>query len=357
MSGNDPLRPSSNPLLIGHARSESVLLRAWAGGRLPHAWLLRGPRGVGKATLAYRFARRLLAGPAEHDAAAGDPAHPVFRMVANGAHPDLRVLERTLNRRTGKLSKEITVEQVREADAGLHATAARGGRKVLIVDWADELNASSANALLKLVEEPPPGVVLLLVCQRRGLLPATIVSRCAQLTLPPLPEATLVAALARLAPEQPPERIGPLVGLAGGAPGRALELDAGGWIEAYGDLLARLAAARDGEAARLAAATYLAGLADRLGFRAAADLLGFVLRRLAHHDAGRFPAAELVADERRLLAGLAAGRGLDRWVALWEKLSTLALRVEAVNLDPLSAILQLVHSVCGVEPSAELGIG
>ncbi len=357
MSEGAILRPSSNPLLFGHPRAEGVLLRAWAGGRLPHAWLLRGPRGVGKATLAYRFARRLLAGPAEHEAAAADPAHPVFRMVANGAHPDLRVLARTVNRRTGKLHKEITVEQVREADAGLHATAARGGRKVLIVDWADELNASSANALLKLVEEPPPGVVLLFVCQRRGLLPATIVSRCAQLALPPLPEAALVQGLARLAPDLPPERIGPLVGLAGGAPGRALELEAGGWIEAYGDLLARLAGARGGEAARLAAATHLAGLADRLGFRGAADLLGLVLRRLAHREAGRLAAAELVPDERRLLAELAAGHGLDRWVTLWEKLSTLALHVEAVNLDPLSALLQLVQSVCGAEPLAELGIG
>lgn len=357
MTEAGPPRPAANPHLFGQDRAEAILLRAWTGGRLPHAWLLRGPRGVGKATLAYRMARRLLAGEAEHAAAASDPGHPVFRMIANGAHPDLRVLERTVNRRTGKLNKEILVEQVRDTDAALHATAARGGHKVLIIDWADELNASSANALLKLVEEPPPGVVLLFVCQRRGLLPATIVSRCAQLALPPLAGAELARALEQLAPELPPERLGLLASLAGGAPGRALELESGGWLAAYGDLLAQLAAARGGEAARLAAATQLAGLADRLGFRGASDLLGFVLRRLARLEAGRLPALELVPGERGLLVALAAGRGLDRWVALWEKLSTLARSVEAVNLDPMSALLQLVQGVCGVEPAAELGIG
>ena len=137
---------------------------------MPHAWLLRGPRGVGKATLAYRFARRLLAGD-DHARAATDPTHPVFRMVANKAHPDLRVLERVVNPKTGKLSKDILVDQVRYADEAMYATAARAGRKVLLVDPADELNTSGANALLKLLEEPPASVVILLVCQRPGLLP------------------------------------------------------------------------------------------------------------------------------------------------------------------------------------------
>lgn len=348
--------PAANPVLLGHAAAERVLMRAWTKGRLPHAWLLRGPEGVGKATLAYRFARRLLAGP-QQASAADDPGHPVFRMVAHGSHPDLRVLQRIPNPRTGKLYKEILIDQVRDADAALHATAAQAESKVLIVDPADDLSGSAANALLKLVEEPPPAVVLLLVCQRRGLLPPTIVSRCAQLNLAPLPRAEVLVGLDRLAPELPPQRMELLADLARGSLGRALELERSGWIEGYGELLRRLAEARGSEASRLALVGHLAQLGDRLGFRAACDLLGHILRRLAYLEAGRVPDPEWVEEEAKLLQALATGRGLDRWVGLWEKLTALALRVEALNLDPLSALLQLVQGVCGAEPAAELGIG
>lgn len=348
--------PAANPLLIGQARAEEVLLRAIHRGRLPHAWLFRGPAGIGKATLAYRFARRLLAGAAHEDAAA-NPDHAVFRMVAHGAHPDLRVLQRAANPRNGKLLKEISVEQVREADAALHATAAQARHKVLVVDAADELSSSAANALLKLVEEPPAGVVLVLVCQRRGLLPATIISRCAQLNLVPLAREQVLEGLGRLAPALTPDRAALLAELAGGSLGRAIELETTGWIERYAELLASLTLGRSGEAARLALTTRLDSLIGSLGFRGTADLMAFLLRRLAQLEAGRPPAVELAPDEVATLRSLSTGRGLDRWVALWEKLSALALRVESVNLDPLSAILQLVHGICGVEPTAELGIG
>jgi DNA polymerase-3 subunit delta' len=352
----EALPPAANPHLFGHERAEAVLLRAWEAGRLPHAWLLKGPRGVGKATLAFRFARRLLAGPAEHEAAARAPEHLVFRMVAKGAHPDLRVLKRIPNPKTGKLYKEILVEQVRDADAALHATAARAGRKLLVVDPADEFSSSAANALLKLLEEPPAGVVLLLVCQRPGLLPRTILSRCAHLTLAPLPRGELLAGMAALAPGLAPERARLLAPLAGGSIGRALELDATGRLEAYADLVQKLSVARESEAGRLLLVTQLLQAADPSGFRGAVDLLGLVLRRLAHLEAGQEPAPELFSGEARALRGLAAGRGLDHWVGLWDKLSASALRVETLNLDPLVALLQIVQGACGVEPEADLGL-
>ncbi|HEX6011737.1 MAG TPA: DNA polymerase III subunit delta' [Geminicoccaceae bacterium] len=351
-----PPAPEANPHLIGHARVEGVLLKAWAADRLPHAWLLRGPRGVGKATLAYRFARRLLAG-SDDEQAAGDPTHPVFRMVAGKAHPDLRVLERVVNPKTGKLYKEILVDQVRLADEALHATAARAGRKVLVVDPADELNPSGANALLKLLEEPPGSTVLLLVCQRPGSLPRTILSRCAQLTLAPLRKDEVLVGLERLAPETPTERAALLGELAEGSLGRALELAGTGWLERYADLVAKLGVARDSETARLTLATQLLQGAEPGGFRGTVDLFGFVLRRLAGMVAGREPATELFPGEARLLRGLAAGRGLEHWVALWDKLSALAERVEAVNLDPVQALLRIVRAVCGAdEPDIELSI-
>lgn len=348
--------PAANPHLFGHERAEDVLLRAWRRGRLPHAWLLRGPRGVGKATLAYRFARRLLAGPAEEGRAAADPQHPVFRTVAKESHPDLRVLRLQPHPRTGKLTKEIGVEQVRAVEAALNATAARDGAKVLVVDEADDLSRSAANALLKLVEEPPPSAVVLLVCRRPGLLPATILSRCAQLSLAPLDRAGVRAGLAALAPDLPPERADLLVELAEGSIGRALALEATGWLEGYAKILEQLAAARGGGAARLALLARLGEWTEDRGFEGAVDLLGFLLRRLARLAAGRPPAAELCPGEGRLLRELAAGGGLDRWLALWDKLRLQAARAEELNLDPLTVLLQLVQGVCGSDPETELRV-
>jgi DNA polymerase-3 subunit delta' len=352
----EPPAPAANPHLFGHVRAEAVLSRALANGRLPHAWLLKGPRGIGKATLAFRFARRLLADPAGREAAAADPADPVFRMVAGAAHPDLRVLVRVPNPKTGKLHKEISVEQVRHADNALHATAARAGRKVLVVDPADELSDAAANALLKLLEEPPAGVVLLLVCQRPGLLPRTILSRCAHLTLAPLVEPDLLAGLAALAPDLDPARARLLAELAGGSLGRALELDATGWLESYADLVQKLSVARESEVARLLLATQLLPKGEPASFRSAVDLLGFTVRRLTRLAAGEVPERELFPGETARLRELARGRGLDHWVGLWDKLSALALRVESLNLDPLVALLQIVQALCGAQPETELGL-
>src|ERR1700757_457790 len=166
------MEPHENPELIGQAAAEGSLLDAARSGRMAHAWLLAGPRGVGKATLAFRFARFLLAGS---EAEAGglfgsgpqtlaiDPGHPVFRRVASGAHPDLRVVARGVNPKTGRLRSEIVVDDIREAIGFLRLTPSEGGWRVVIVDGAEDMNRNAANALLKVLEEPPARAILLLV--------------------------------------------------------------------------------------------------------------------------------------------------------------------------------------------------
>ena len=194
--------PRSTALLFGHAAAEAALLAAYRSGRVPHAFLLIGPKGIGKATLAYRMARFVLAHPeaaaAEVAAAtslAVDSGHPVSRRIAAQAQGDLLVLERTPNDK-GVLRQQIAVDDVRRTVSFFGSTAGEGGWRVGIVDAVDELNRSSANALLKVLEEPPQRALVLLVSHSAARVPATLRSRCRVLTLRPLAQSEVAAAVA-----------------------------------------------------------------------------------------------------------------------------------------------------------------
>ncbi|MGA3310046.1 MAG: DNA polymerase III subunit delta' [Xanthobacteraceae bacterium] len=198
----DAAPPRRTEMLFGHADTEAALLAAYRSGRVPHAFLLMGPKGIGKATLAYRMARFVLAHPDPTAPAvqaatslAVDPRHPVARRMAAQAQGDLLILERTANEK-GVLRQQIAVEQVRRTVSFFGATAGEGGWRIAIVDAVDELNRSGANALLKVLEEPPLRALLLLVCHCAARVPATLRSRCRIMTLRPLAQTDVAAALA-----------------------------------------------------------------------------------------------------------------------------------------------------------------
>jgi DNA polymerase-3 subunit delta' len=178
------------------------LLAAYRSGRVPHAFLIVGPRGIGKATLAYRMARFVLAhpDPASRDVQAAaslavDAKNPVARRIAAQAQPDLLVIERTLNDK-GVLRNQIAVDDIRRTVSFFGSTAGEGGWRIAIVDAVDELNRSGANALLKVLEEPPQRALLLLVSHSAARVPATLRSRCRILSLRPLSETDVAAAVA-----------------------------------------------------------------------------------------------------------------------------------------------------------------
>ncbi len=217
--------PRHRDRLVGHGEAAARLQADAAGERLHHAWILSGPRGVGKATLAFRFARHLLAGrpsgllaDAETAPLHLDPADPVFRRVAAGGHADLRVLEPAGAR------GEIGVDAVRAAVRFLRLTPGEGAWRVLIVDGADAMNPNAQNAALKLLEEPPANVVILLVAHRAARLLATVRSRCRMLRLAPLGREEFDAVTGELAPELDEEARARLFALSAGSPGAALEL-------------------------------------------------------------------------------------------------------------------------------------
>src|SRR5215471_8128004 len=186
----DALLPRETTVLFGHSDAEREFLAVYRSGRVPHAWLIAGEPGIGKATLAYRIARFVLSYPdpshAPPDSLTLDAAHPTVRRVAVNAHPDLLVLERTAGD-NGRMRTVITVDQVRRLVTFFGSTAGEGGWRICIVDSADELKyPEGSNALLKMLEEPPRRSLFLLVSHAPGRLLPTIRSRCRRLALRPL---------------------------------------------------------------------------------------------------------------------------------------------------------------------------
>jgi DNA polymerase-3 subunit delta' len=190
--------PRETMRLIGHQTQEEAVLAAINAGKLHHAWLLAGPEGVGKATFAYRLARRLMAGkePGDHLASLDvPPDHPAARQILSQSHPDLTVIRRGFQKDGKTLSRTISVDIVRRALDVFDATAAAGGWRICIVDSVDEMNSSAANALLKMLEEPPRRGLFLLVSHRPGKLLPTIRSRCRRLDFAPLAPSEVQAAM------------------------------------------------------------------------------------------------------------------------------------------------------------------
>ncbi|MFQ6017054.1 MAG: DNA polymerase III subunit delta' [Kiloniellaceae bacterium] len=344
------LAPRANPELSGHAAAERVLLGSLRSGRLPHAWLIAGPRGIGKATLAYRFARFVLcrggAGQGRGSPGAApaslylDPENETFRRVASGGHMDLVTLQPGTDPETGRQRKEIRVGEARAAGAFLHMTSAEGGWRVVIADPVDALNQSAANALLKVLEEPPADALVLLVSHAPGGLVPTIRSRCCHLALESLPEPTVTALLGRHAPGLAAADAAALARLSEGSIGRALDLAAGGGLELYRELIEVLAGLPRLDVPRLHAfGERLAQGADGAAFRTGTELLAWWLGRMIRGGAeGRLP-PEVVSGEGALMARLLDGCALARWLALWEKITRLFARAEGANLDRKQVVI------------------
>ncbi len=325
-----PPAPRANPILLGHETAEATLIEALRTGRMHHAWLITGPDGVGKATLAYRFARRLLAGMPEQDTLALDPADKVFRRVAAGSHADLHTVELAYNEKRKRMRTQIAVDDVSEIGAFMSLTPAQGGWRVAIVDGAEELNTASANALLKVLEEPPERAVLLLVCAAPGRLLPTIRSRCRRLRLAPLGPDTMRHLLDHYLPELPPIERGRLATLAEGSPGRALVLAEAQGIAVSGlvdGVLAELPGL--GPARAYAVADALAR--DETGFSTFMDLL-----RAALAAAVRDVVRGRADPEQSRLVAL---RPLDAWGDGWHALTRLHDETERLALDKRQAIL------------------
>ncbi len=354
-------QPETTYRLYGHEAAEAVLARAWRSGRLAHGWLLTGAEGIGKATLAFRFARALLAG-----AMAADPADPpallpglagpdpaadpgpdrlpdigpddaAARLIAGGAHPGLRVVRRATNPDTGRLRSEIVIDDVRAATGFLTRTAMDGGWRIVIVDPVEELNRNAANALLKSLEEPPDKCLFLLINHVSGQVLPTIRSRCQSLALQPLGPEDFRAAIADW-PADAATADGLPAALAEGSPGRALRLieaDAGGLDSRIGTILDAP------EDRSTMAALDLAEQVARAGATLAFETVGELLARRA---------AALARAAPQPAAREAAA-------ALWFEIGARFREAEQLNLDRRHTVLRACRDMRGLArpPAAASG--
>ena len=330
--------PRANPILLGHEAAERTLLDALHLGRMHHAWLITGPEGIGKATLAFRFARRLLAGRPERDSLALDPAHPVFRRVAASGHADLMTIERAVDPKTKRLRGGIPVDDVRGINGFMSLTPAEGGWRAAVIDGAEDLNPNAANALLKILEEPPSRAVLLLVCAAPGRLLPTIRSRCRHLRMSPLDDAVMTRLLADYLPDQTQDERDRLATLAEGSIGRALAIAGAGGITIAAMVDNILAALPDLPASRGH------DVADALG----RDDSGFGL----FMDQLCAGIAAMVRDTVRGRADpeqqrLAALRPVEAWGELWRSLSQLRDDTERFALDKRQALVACIGILRG----------
>jgi len=338
---------SANPDLLGQEAAEQILLSAWSSGRLPHGWLIAGPKGIGKATLAYRFARYALAGGPRPDSLALPADHPVFRRVAAGGHSDLLALEREGAGEGAERRTVIPVDDVRRANTFLRLTAGEGGWRVLIVDSADDLNDSAANALLKILEEPPGRSLVLIVSHAPGGLPATIRSRCCRVVLPRLATPTVETLLGRHVPELGADERAALARLAEGSIGRALALHEAGGLALYREIIDLLATVpRLDTTALHKFGEKLARREAEPAYRTASDLLLWWLARLVRTGAtGELASGEVVPGEATCARRLLGRGGLDQWAGVWEKVARSFAQTDGLNLDRKQAVLSAFFDI------------
>ena len=257
MSEEQVITPQNNNYLLGQEEAEQIFLQAWQQNNMHHAWILSGPQGIGKATLAYRIARFLLSGAKMPKSLQTDDKSFIFQQVANNSNPDLMVVEKDYIETDRKkilsaikkgeniddemlsgLKKSafIRVDDIRKVSEFLSKTSFNDGWRVVIIDSADDMNKNAANALLKILEEPPAKTILLLISHNIGTLLPTIRSRCAKLPLKTLSMNDVASLLRRYRPQLKEEKVLKLAKISGGSIGRAIKYADADALELYEDM-------------------------------------------------------------------------------------------------------------------------
>lgn len=356
--------PRLTTQLFGHDAAERLFLEAVNQDRIHHGWLITGPKGIGKATFAWRLAKFLLSknpglssgqGSALFEGADTPTLYQTLSLaeddivasqVAAGGHGGLLLVERSLNENTGKMRKEIVIGDVRKLTRFFSQTASEGGWRVAIVDAADEMNANAANALLKVLEEPPEKSIILLIAHSPGKLLPTIRSRCRALPLTPLENDSVRAVLAARFPDIDTAELDAASAMAAGAPGKAIELITRAGADLYRQMASTLVALPTIDM------TQVHTLAGKLGavkadaeYRLFTEMFTAWLQRLIRQCVTGEAGQDVMAGESEQISRISSMARVDQWLELWDKVGHLISRADAVNLDRKQVIVSLFASL------------
>ena len=345
-SEKSAITPNNNPILQGHEKAEEILLDAWKRNALHNSWLISGIEGIGKATLAYRFARFLLSADENkresYTSLNVSQDNPIYRLIANNSHPDLKVLERDYTETDRKkilksiksgeqLSEEeqknlkrsafIKVDEVRTVNEFLSKRSSNDGWRVVIIDSIDDMNTASANAILKILEEPPHKALMLLISHNPARLLATIKSRCAKLPLLPLEDKVLSSLIRRYRPELEEQDVKELTELCSGSIGKAIRYAEHDAIEIYERLVKVTSAANKPK------------LAEQLSF--------------CDENSSSEDNYELCKELflKRITERIKRDKEKEELAKLWEKAVQMFDETERLNMDKKQVLQQLVYNL------------
>jgi DNA polymerase-3 subunit delta' len=348
------ITPKTNTALFGHEEAEAALIRDLEAGTLAHSWIISGPRGIGKATLAYRFARMLLSGQPPEDM---HEDHPVLRRMVAGSHSDFLVLEQLYDAKKDENAREISVEQAREIGQFLSLTPGEAKWRVVIVDSADALNVNGANAILKILEEPPPQAILMLISHNPGRLLPTIRSRCRTLRLKPLAKEQFTSVMRHASSGIDSAELKMLGQLSSMSPGVALELHEKGAVETYSAIIHVLESMPQFNLLKLHAfAEKINTGQQHANWQLFSRLMLCLLERAALQAAGA--GVEPVSEEEgAVLHTLAALHPAPVWAAKWQSASEQFSVAERLHLDYKQVIITFFHSILSRELLAASAVG
>ena len=363
------LTPQTSFNLTGHEDAEKTFLDAFNSDQMHHAWLITGAKGIGKASLAYKMARFLLNNPPDDPDEMGlfgemlectppetldtDPKSEANQFITAGSHGDIISVERMIDEKTGKRRKEITIDSIRNLQGFFNKTSTFGGWRTAIIDSADELNRNAANAILKILEEPPKNSILILVSHAPGRLLATIKSRCRQLRVSPLEQSSVINILTDRFPDLIMDEVASYAALSDGSPGYAISLVQNDGLKLYSSLLGILSAMPHfnipdayvfaDEITRRKAASDISGGDKFILFGEL--ILSFINRMLRHmaaaHNGSQSTITPILTGERELMEHLGSILELARWAVIWEKITNDLSRTDGLNLDRKQIILNI----------------
>lgn len=333
--------------LAGQDAAVGQFMKNLADGRVHHAWILTGAKGIGKASFAYQAAGFLLhhKNPvaAANDANTLDiPADSESRqLIMNNAHPDLMVITRPYDEKKNKFKTAISIDDIRKIRHFFQRTAGMGGWRVCIVDCADEMTISAANALLKSLEEPPTNALFFIIAHHPGKLLPTILSRCTQLPLKPVETETVNRLLVAEKPELDSNAAAAISYLGNGSIGRALEIADQDGLDVYREMIDLLAQAPALDIAALHQfANRVANRKNEAQFENFFIFLTEWLHRMVRDSAAGQATPVLFEGEGQAMTGLLANSRLEDWVEVWEKVTALCSSAKALNLDRKQTVIE-----------------